>query len=88
MVNVNPVTRVKVDQAIENGVIAVKHLSLEAESCGRSIFVYSLLKGNHTQTGLVAAVQASDYLSGVIKKHEGTISSTCHPCNGSSKNVR
>ncbi len=36
------------------------------------LYVYSLLMGNHRQTGIVAAVSVDDYDKDIVKKHEKT----------------
>jgi uncharacterized protein (DUF1015 family) len=38
----------------------------------RSFYVYRMEKGGHAQTGIVAAVAASEYERGLIKRHERT----------------
>ena len=35
-------------------------------------YLYQIIMGNHTQTGLMAAVSVNDYNQGCIKKHEFT----------------
>src|SRR5574344_2432019 len=41
-------------------------LSLDA---GKHLYLYQLQMGSHVQTGIIGAAAASDYRTGVIKKH-------------------
>lgn len=39
---------------------------------GEHLYIYRLIMGNHTQTGILGAVSATDYRNNLIKKHEKT----------------
>ncbi|MDD5599354.1 MAG: DUF1015 family protein [Victivallaceae bacterium] len=39
---------------------------------GEHLYIYRLIMGNHTQTGILGAASADDYRNNIIKKHEKT----------------
>ena len=58
-------------KAAENYARLKKEGPLLVDDASR-LYVYSLVMGNHRQTGIVAAVSVDDYDNNIVKKHEKT----------------